>query len=230
MVTTKIDNSRIRIRAAWLSIAAVVGYQLLLVVLIFLRPDLDPSWHTISEWSIGPFGWLMITAFIVSAVSYGSLFVAIRWEVKGKLGKIGAFLLLICAIGTFGVGVFVTDPMPLRPPLSTTGIIHVICGMLAMLLLPFAALLINFKLARKNDRWQPMRSPLLATAGLPLIVWIGSVIHLAIFVIPLGPDAYGPGVHIGIPPRIVFLAYGIWVIILAWLTIKTNTNKNGHAN
>ena len=40
--------------AARLAIGAILMYEVLLVVLIFLRPDLDPSWHTISEWAIGP--------------------------------------------------------------------------------------------------------------------------------------------------------------------------------
>ena len=56
--------------AAWLAIAAIVSYQLTLAVLILVRPDLDPSWHTISEWAIGPHGWIMSAAFLVSALSY----------------------------------------------------------------------------------------------------------------------------------------------------------------
>jgi len=40
--------------AARLAMGAIITYQILLIVLIFLRPDLEPSWHTISEWAIGP--------------------------------------------------------------------------------------------------------------------------------------------------------------------------------
>lgn len=43
--------------AARLASAAAISYQALLVLLIFLRPDLNPSWHTISEWAIGRYGW-----------------------------------------------------------------------------------------------------------------------------------------------------------------------------
>jgi hypothetical protein len=43
--------------AARLASAAAISYKALLVLLIFLRPDLDPSWHTISEWAIGRYGW-----------------------------------------------------------------------------------------------------------------------------------------------------------------------------
>ena len=51
--TTMMTNSKqvtaISPTAAGLSIAAVMTYQVMLIGLIFIRPDLDPSWHTISE-------------------------------------------------------------------------------------------------------------------------------------------------------------------------------------
>jgi hypothetical protein len=53
----------ISVTAARLSIAAVITYQVTLIALIFIRPDLDPYWHTISEWAIGPYGWIMSLAF-----------------------------------------------------------------------------------------------------------------------------------------------------------------------
>lgn len=73
MITNTKLETRVSSTAARLSIAAVVTYQVLLVALIFIRRDLDPSWHTISEWAIGSHGWLMVMAFLISALSYGSL-------------------------------------------------------------------------------------------------------------------------------------------------------------
>ena len=52
-------TAAISMMAARMAIAAAALYQLLLFTLIALRPDLDPYWHTISEWAIGPWGWLM---------------------------------------------------------------------------------------------------------------------------------------------------------------------------
>jgi hypothetical protein len=49
-------KSSISWSAAWLSILAVVTYQLVLAAVILIRPDLDRSWHTISGWTIGPHG------------------------------------------------------------------------------------------------------------------------------------------------------------------------------
>jgi hypothetical protein len=67
-----ITSAPISTRAARLAIVAIVSYQILLIALIFLRPDLAPSWHTISEWAIRPYGRIMSDAFLISAVSYAA--------------------------------------------------------------------------------------------------------------------------------------------------------------
>jgi hypothetical protein len=125
-------------------------------------------------------------------------------------------ILLICVIGATGVGMFATDPMPLRFPLSTRGTLHVIFGTSQLVLLPFAALLINFSLARHNEAWRSARRVLLWTAGLPLFGFSSFAVYSAIFVFPLGLGAYGPGVNIGWPPRFAFFTYMLWVVILGW--------------
>jgi hypothetical membrane protein len=123
---------------ARLAMGTMVSYQILLIVLIFLRPDLDPSWHTISEWAMGPHGWIMSGAFLVSALSYAASYVMLRSQLRGIIGRIGLGILLICVIGATGVGIFTTDPMPLRLPLSIVGTLHVIFGTSQLILLPFA--------------------------------------------------------------------------------------------
>ena len=210
---------------AHLAIVGVVLYNVLSYAMLLIRPDLDPYWHTISEWAIGPYGWIMSAAFLISAVSYGSLFIAIRSEVGGIIGTIGLFLLLICTVGTVGVGLFTTDPMPLRPPLSTPGLLHVVFGASAFMLLPFAALFINFSLARSNQTYVSARSILLSTAFLPLLGLGGFIVYAAVFVAPMGPEAYGPGVNIGWPPRVMFWTYMIWLIVLALQVIRIHGHQ-----
>ena len=154
-------------KAARLAMGAMVAYQVLLSALIFLRPDLAPSWHSISEWAIGRYGWIMSGAFLISALSYGALFAMVRSQLRDTLGRIGLGLLLLCVIGAAGVGLFTTDPMPMRSPLSTRGTLHVISGKTQLVLPPFAALFINLSLARGNQAWAIARWALLWTAGLP---------------------------------------------------------------
>ena len=207
--------------AAKVAIAAIVTYQILLIILILLRPDLDPYWHTISEWAIGPYGWLMTIGFILSSASYFALFITLRRQISGVVRWIGLGILLICSIGAFGVGAFTMDPFDTQE-LTTRGILHIVCGMLQAMLLPFAALLINLNLAFRNPAWAAERKALVLTAGLPLLALIGSVVHLVLYVIPLGPDARGPNVPIGYPPRLVFLSYAVWVVVVARSAIRVS--------
>jgi Protein of unknown function (DUF998) len=124
----------------------VITYRVILIARIFLRPELDPSWHTISEWAIGPYGWIMSMAFLISAVSYAALFVTLKSQIRGIIGRIGLGILLICVIGTVGVGVFTTDSLETPwKALSTIGTLHIVFGTSALMLLPFAALLLKLK-------------------------------------------------------------------------------------
>ena len=198
-------------------------YQVLLIILIFLRPDIHPYSTTISEWAIGKFGWLMQGAFFCSALSYLFLFLSIKEAVHGRWGKIGLILLFICFIGTVGVGAFVTDPYPPDFTITTT-VVHATSGGLAMILLPFAALVINRNLM-KNEQWKCVKNILRWTAFLPLLAFIGFIVHFNLFVAPLGENAVGEKVPIGYPPRIMFLTYHIWLSILALQYIKVNESK-----
>jgi hypothetical protein len=184
------DSRAISLTTAWLSILAVSTYQVLLIALLFIRPDLNPSWHTISEWAIGPYGWIMSMAFFVSGVSYAALFIVLKSQIRGLIGRIGLGILLICVTGTALLSVFTTDPLDAQE-LSTVGTLHILCGGSALMLLPFAALLINLNLAFKNRAWLSARPVLLWTAGLPLLGLVGFLTYTVIFVVPLGPDAYG---------------------------------------
>ena len=206
-----------------LSILMAATYQVLLIILIFLRPDIHPYSTTISEWAIGKFGWLMQGAFFCSALSYLFLFLSIKKAVHGRWGKIGLILLFICFIGTVGVGAFVTDPYPPDFTITTT-VVHATSGGLAMILLPFAALVINHNLM-KNEQWKCVKNILRWTAFLPVLAFIGFIIHFNLFVAPLGENAVGEKVPIGYPPRIMFLTYHIWLSILALQYIKVNESK-----
>ena len=211
--------------AARFAIATIVTYQGLLFLLIFLRPDLDPSWHTISEWARGPYGWVMSTGFLISALSYAALFVTLRSHLRGAFGRIGQGMLLACVIGTIGVGIFTTDPLNAKS-LSTTGLLHIVSGTTALVLLPFAALFINLSLALRNAAWLIARRTLLGTGGLPLFGFATFALYTAIRVAPLGPDAYGPGVNIGWPPRFAFFTYMVWLVTVGRQAIRCAKQRN----
>ena len=207
---------------AKMAIGMAIAYQLLAIAMIALRPDLGVYWHTISEWAIGKYGWIMQCAFVFSGLSYLFLLLAIQPIIGGRPGKLGLALMFTCFAGTVGVGIFVSDPFPPDFTIIRT-LIHTLCGTLAMLLLPIAALLISRSLVTKNSRFMPLKNILTVTAFLPLAAFIAFIIHLNFYVIPLGASAAGENVPIGYPPRLLFLMYHAWLIIAALSVIKHHT-------
>jgi Protein of unknown function (DUF998) len=167
----------------------------------------------------------MSSAFFISALSYAALFGMLKSQLRGVIGKIGLGMLLICVIGAAGVGIFTTDPMPMRLPLSIRGTLHVIFGTSQLVLLPFAALLINLSLARRNYLWVTARRILFWTSGVPLLGFVSFAVYTAVFVVPLGPGAHGPGVNIGWPPRFAFFTYMLWVVTLGSQAIKCSRER-----
>src|SRR3712207_5012446 len=85
--------------AALLTFAGAATFVLLLAALHFIKPELDPSWHFISEYAIGDYGWMMVLAFLSLTLSYVSLVVAIRSQLRTIAGRIGLTLLLVSALG-----------------------------------------------------------------------------------------------------------------------------------
>lgn len=164
---------------AKLAIIMAVIYQSLAVAVVFLRPDLGVYWHTISEWAIGKYGWVMQLAFISSGLSYLFLLLTVKPVINGRFGKLGLILLFCCFAGTVGVGIFVTDPYPPDFTITQT-LIHTICGTLAMLLLPIAALLINYNLVKKNSGFAHLKNALLLTGIFPLIALIGFILQVSL--------------------------------------------------
>jgi hypothetical protein len=213
-----------KVVAARGSIAAVLTYQALLAALIFIRPELDPDWQTISVYALGPRGWIMVLAFLISASSYALLFTAVAGDARGPLGRIGLGLLAVCVAGTVGVGLFRTDPITASPGSGTAvGALHTAFGSTALVLLPFAALLINLSLARRDTGWATARRPLLWTSALPLLAFAG---HAAWVVVELPPDGrLGPGVNVGWPARLLLLAYMVWLIVLAVQAVKVANGR-----
>jgi hypothetical protein len=200
--------------AATASRVAVVLFHVLLFAMILVRPDIDPYWHTISEYAIGPWGWLMQLAFLTAALSYGLLVVYLWPRVTTTLGYAGLALLVVCTVALIAAGLFVTDPLDTpAEALTTRGTLHSVGSVVQLVGLPAAALLLNLGLARRSAGATKAR--LLWTALLPLVALAGFVLHLSIFILPLGDHAYGPGVPLGWPVRFVLLAYGVWVWVLA---------------
>ncbi len=72
-----------------------------------IKPELDPSWHMISEYAIGRYGWMMrlgLLSLSMSCLAQFSILIQ-------KVATPGDILLAIIAIGPMGSAIFKTDPI-----------------------------------------------------------------------------------------------------------------------
>jgi hypothetical protein len=202
--------------AAKLSFAAATAFLILLAALHFIKPEFDPSWRMISEYEIGRFGWIMQLAFLCMALSYVSLVVAIRSQLRTIGGKLGLALLLVSALGITIAAIFTTDPITIRPDAITpSGRLHGLGFLLGIPTFPIAATLISWSLTR-NQGWSSARRSLVLVACL---VWLS----LLVFVVSMATmfkGTFGPDVLIGWQNRLLILAYTGWVMVAAWHTAQ----------
>lgn len=190
-------------RFADVSIASSVAFIVLLGALHILRPDLDPSWHFISDYEVGAWGWVMRIAFLSLAASCFGVLVVLLPHARGIVGRLGLLLLLVSGGGIALAGLFAP---------STTNTLHETGALLDQL--PLAALLITFGLWR-NSEWRSARrtlgwSLLVLWAGMAVFIWAMSVMK------PSKDEPPSPDVLIGWPSRIFILTHCAWLIPIAW--------------
>ena len=110
-------------KLAAIAIAAIAYFAVIIVILHFLRPDLDPISRPTSEYAVGDYSYLMTSAFF--SMSFASFALAIglhRGVAQPVLSRIGLGLL-----GLWGVGVLVAMLFPIDPegsPKTIAGTIH----------------------------------------------------------------------------------------------------------
>jgi hypothetical protein len=209
--------------AARLSFAGAATFAILLAALHFIKPELDPSWHFISEYAIGDYGWIMVLAFLSLAFSYVSLFSALRSQLQTIAGRIGLALLLVSALGLTIAAIFTTDPITVSENAVTTeGTLHNFGGTLGIAM-PFAAVLVGWKLAR-DPAWSSARRPLLWATGLALVAFLASFVSLGVMVSQSGGE-FGPDVFVGWPNRIEIVAYSVWLMVVARQAILVRSQR-----
>jgi hypothetical protein len=202
------------VTAARLSLAGAATFVVLLAALHLLKPELDPSWHFISEYAIGRHGWMMVLAFGSLAFSYVMLAVALRSQLGTIWGRIGLALLLVSAAGLAIAGIFTTDPITASKDAATNeGKLHNLGGTLGIAM-PVAAAIIGWSLAR-NQAWASARRPLIWATALALLSFLVSLSSLSIM-LAQHAGRFGPDVLVGLPNRLEMLAYSLWLTVVAW--------------
>ncbi|GCE28568.1 hypothetical protein KDA_40520 [Dictyobacter alpinus] len=209
---------------ARLSFAAASVSLVLLAALHLLKPEFDPSWRMVSEYSIGNYGWVMQLVFLTMALSCVTCFIAIRSYIRTLGGYIGLAILLVTAAALAAAAIFTIDPITAsKDSLTTHGNLHALASIIGVPGLPLAALLVSRSLAR-HPAWSSARRVLFWATSL---TWISLLLMLVIVAVML-PMAgkFGPNVWIGWPNRLVMVAYSGWLMIVAWHTVWLSKQRS----
>jgi hypothetical protein len=211
-------------QAAVASIAGLGVFVELVLVLHILKPELDPSWTFLSEYSLGRHGWVMAVAFFSWGLSCFALFVALRGEVRTRAGRVGRFVLLAVSLALFGAGLFAQDPVATQPDERTVqGTLHAIASMIGIPGIPIAAVLIGRSLTRHNREWRGRRRDVMSSAYLTVLSLMAMISYLAVAVPQAG--GFGPGVLGGWMNRLVVLTYCLWQVVVSHQAFVVNSRR-----
>lgn len=194
-----------------IAIALAILFVVLVTLLHFVRPDLPPRTHVLSEYALGAKGWLMEIAFFTLGGAFTALLLALKSQLSSWRGRLGAFGLTLATLGAFMGGLFPMDPIgtPMDQQ-STTAQLHNLAFMLGGPGVLLAITFINWRLA-KLDSWKSARPMLIGTA---LFAWLMDIgFSYSMYLLMGNPQGSDAG--IGIWNRLFVLSWVVWVMLLA---------------
>jgi hypothetical protein len=124
------------------------------------REGFDMRRHALSQLSNGDLGWIQVANFVVGALLVLAGAVGVRRALHpGRAGTWGPILLTGYAVGMLGAAVFTADPglgfppgTPMEGTLTTTGILHFVCGAVAFYSLIAACFVFARRFAATRER------------------------------------------------------------------------------
>lgn len=147
-----------------------------LVLMHVLRPDYTIVDHMVSDYAVGPTGWIMTSAFL--SLALGCIAMATGMFGDGPtswLGRAGAAILIIPFMGLIVTALFPTD---LETASTThTGIIHTISFLVNVVSILVSTLCLAFSYGGNAD-WRGYRNPALILAGLLVFAFAGQFLTL----------------------------------------------------
>ncbi len=199
-------------RLITISLISISYFIAIIVVLHFLRTDLNPISRPTSEYAVGQYGFLMTPAFFGMSVASFSLVIGLN---KGmSLQSKSRFGLIL--LGIWGVGVLVAMSFPIDPEgtkSTITGMIHRINGPLVFLCLTTGTILVS-RSFRRDENWQTLY---------PFALTL-SLIMLITFIIT-GVNVFARLGFEGVFQRVFLIVFATW-FILTTLHLRSVTTRN----
>jgi hypothetical protein len=183
-------------------IGGSVYFVIVIAALHFLRPDLDPIRQPTSQYAVGPYGFLMTSAFFsMSIASFAlvlGLYQGISQPARSQVG--------LALLGLWGAGVIIAMLFPIDPegsPQTMAGTIHQIDGPLAFLCVTASTILLSRRL-NQDENWRLIYHPALL---LSLILLTAFILTFLSFATQLG--------FMGLMQRIHLTTLVTWMLLTA---------------
>lgn len=179
------------------SFFCILIFVVLVIALHVLRPQMNPLSHTISEYALGPFGFLMTIAFIARGLA--ELFLVtglILGTMRSSQSWTGLALLALATVCSFLVAIFPGNLHNIRILL-----IHSVSALLGFSSLAIAALVWSHRF-RKEPRWHSSALTSLILGLLMLLSLVSSVVS------PSGLQ--------GLTERVLEVFIIFWLCFMAW--------------
>jgi hypothetical protein len=194
------EKSRLTMVLALITIVGIVDFLLNFTALHFLRPDVNPALEPISNYAVGPYGFLFIAADIglslaALALAFG-LYLGIAPPGRSYLG---IFLLALYGVSVLLAGIF---PIDFGGEATMFGTIHNIVGNISFFGFPIAVILLSLGMG-KDERWRAFRRPALA---------LSMMVVLTVILTIVGSNL---GIGYGVTQRIANVAALVWMLAVA---------------
>jgi Protein of unknown function (DUF998) len=193
-------RSRVTTFLALLAIVGIVDFLLNVATLHLVRPDVNPVLEPLSNYAVGPYGFLLTAADIGGGLAALALTFGLYWGIAppGR-SYVGLFLLGLYGFSVLLAGIF---PIDVGGEATTVGTIHNIVGNILFFGFPIAVILLSLGMG-KDERWRSLRLPALALAG---------VVVLTVILTMVG---FNLGIGFGVTQRIANVAALVWMLVVA---------------
>jgi hypothetical protein len=193
-------RSRVTMVLALLTIGGIATFLFNLTALHFLRPDVNPVLEPISNFAVGPFGFLFTAADIGSGLAALALMLGLYLGIAPPARSyIGLFFLGLYGVSELLAGIF---PIDVGAETTTVGAIHNIVGNIGFFGFPIAVILLSLGMG-KDERWRSLRLPALALAGVVVLTVILTMVGVNI------------GIGYGVIQRLFNVAAMVWMLVVA---------------
>lgn len=189
-------------RVATAALVGIAYFVAAIVALHFLRSADDPIRQPTSEYAVGPYGYLMTSAFLSLSLASLALVIGLyQGVIPQARSRIGLGLLGIWVVGVLIAMIF---PIDLEgAPQTMSGTIHRINGPLTFLSLCFGAMFVSRCFAR-DGHWRSLHR----------FAFILSVVMLTAFILVGLNIATGSG-FVGLFQRVVLATFVTWFVLVA---------------